>query len=51
MTIQDIITERNYWRKFKTRRNFDRKFAILFEAEKKIKGGGSLQYGLRFNTG
>ena len=39
MTIQDIITERNYWRQFKTRRNFDRKFAILFEEEKKMSGG------------
>ena len=40
VTIQDIITERNYWRQFKTRRNFDRIFAILFEEEKTMRGGG-----------
>ena len=40
VTIQDIITERNYWRQFKTRRKFDRKFEILFEVEKKMRGGG-----------
>ena len=40
MTIQDFITERNYWRYFKTRRKFDRKFAILVEVEKKLRGGG-----------
>ena len=40
VTIQDFITERSYWRQFKTRRKFDRKFAILVEVEKKIRGGG-----------
>ena len=39
VTIQDFITERSYWRQFKTRRKFDRKFAILVEVEKKIRGG------------
>ena len=39
VTIQDIITERNYWRQFKTRMNFDRKFAILFDVEKKSRRG------------
>ena len=50
MTIQDIITERNYSRQFKTRRNFDRIFAILFEEEKTMRGG-SLQNLPQFNTG
>ena len=39
VTIQDIITERIYWRQFKTKSNFDRYFTILFEVEKKLRGG------------
>ena len=39
MTIQDITAERHYLRQFKTRRNFDRIFAILFEEEKTMRGG------------
>ena len=46
MTIQDFITERNYWRQFKTRRNFDRIFAILFEEEKTMRGGEFTKFSL-----
>ena len=40
VTIQDIITERIYWRQFKTKSNFDRYFTILFEVDKNLRGGG-----------
>ena len=39
MTIQDIFTERIYWRQFKTKSNFDRYFMILFEVDKNLRGG------------
>ena len=39
VTIQDIITERIYWRQFKTKSNFDRYFTILFEVDKNLRGG------------
>ena len=51
MTIHDIITERNYWRQFITRRNFVTKFVILFEEEKRMRGGVYIIDLPRFNTG